>query len=125
MKPLPTLAVDCRDKTINDPAYAGVQVITDVVKDKPIALVRPDDTPQGFFSNASEIVHRCNAYPDLVQRLRFFAIEIIEAQKPAQARVEYDGYRCMCCGSRWPLLGVEVHGSECVLKDTANGSAAV
>lgn len=120
MKPLPKLNVDCRDKTIADERFAGVQVIIDADADKPVALVYPDDTPQAFFDNASAIVDRCNAYEELVKRLRFFAI--IETQKPKQARVEYDGHRCRCCGSIWKLNQPEKHASNCILNGTEEGA---
>lgn len=115
MKQLPTLSVDCRDKTIADERYAGVQVVIDPRTNRLVALVQPNEA--GNYDNAGEIVDRCNAYPELVKRLRFYAI--IETQKPLQAKVEYDGYRCRCCGSTWKFHRPETHASNCVLFGTA------
>ena len=114
MKPLPTLSVDCRNKTIENNHVAGTQVIINARTGDRVGYILAD--PDGHYRGAGEIVDRCNAYEELVKRLRYFAI--VDTQKPGVARVEYDGKRCLSCGSRWKLFQPETHASECILKGT-------
>lgn len=114
MKPLPTLSLDCRDKTIEE--FAGLNQLPIIVAatDVRVAIVTAD--PDGHFDLASQLVDRANAYEELVQRLRFFAI--VETQKPLQNK--YDGFRCRCCGSTWKFKQPETHNSVCVLRGTGD-----